>query len=108
MTTVFGGFASTLRDTVTRDPGFVMVNLLRDSLSTMVTSGANYTPVLDTLKNMMADMSELERFGVIGGYDFQNDEGSIKRYIKRNMRLSGLTEENGMSAKKAFFMVWDG
>ena len=108
MTTVFGGFASTLRDTVTRDPGFVMVNLLRDSLSTMVTSGANYTPVLDTLKNMIADMSELERFGVIGGYDFQNDEGSIKRYIKRNMRLSGLTEENGMSAKKAFFMVWDG
>ena len=108
MTTVFGGFASTLRDTVTRDPGFVMVNLLRDSLSTMVTSGANYTPVLDTFKNMIADMSELERFGVIGGYDFQNDEGSIKRYIKRNMRLSGLTEENGMSAKKAFFMVWDG
>jgi hypothetical protein len=108
MTTVFGGFASTLRDTVTRDPGFVMVNLLRDSLSTMVTSGANYTPVIDTFKNMFEDMSELEKFGVIGGYDFQNDEGSIKRYIKRNMRLSGLTEENGMSAKKAFFMVWDG
>ena len=105
---LFGGASSILRDTVTRDPGFIAVNLLRDSLSTMVTSGANYTPIIDTFKSMGKDMAELERFGVIGGYDFQNDEGSIKRYLKRNMRLSGLTNENGISPKKAFFMLWDG
>jgi len=108
LTNIFGGASSLLRDTVTRDPGFIAVNLLRDSLSTMVTSGANYTPIIDTFKSMGKDMAELEKFGVIGGYDFQNDEGSIKRYLKRNMRLSGLTNENGMSAKKAFFMLWDG
>ena len=108
LTNIFGGASSLLRDTVTRDPGFIAVNLLRDSLSTMVTSGANYTPILDTFKSMGKDMAELEKFGVIGGYDFQNDEGSIKRYLKRNMRLSGLTNENGMSAKKAFFILWDG
>ena len=55
-----------LRDTVTRDPGFVVVNLLRDTLSAAVTSGAplgfgedGYTPIIDTVRNMFADMSDL-------------------------------------------------
>ena len=36
---VVGFPARILRDTVTRDPGFIMVNLLRDTLSATVTSG---------------------------------------------------------------------
>ena len=74
--------ATILRDTVTRDPGFIAVNLLRDTLSATVTSGVNlsagedgFTPMVDTIKNMFADMTDLEKFGVIGGYDFANDEG---------------------------------
>ena len=106
-TTLVGAPAGLLRDTVTRDPGFVAINILRDTMSTMVTSGANYTPVIDSVKNMFADMHELERFGVLGGYDFANDEGSVKRYLKRTMRQQGMTEQNGMSASGAFFKVWD-
>ena len=102
-TTLVGSFSGLLRDTVTRDPGFVAINILRDTMSTMVTSGANYTPIVDSVKNMFKDMHELERFGVLGGYDFANDEGSVKKYLSRTMRQQGYTEENGMSASGAFF-----
>ena len=102
-----------LRDTVTRDPGFIVVNLLRDTLSAAVTSGApmggeGFTPVIDTVKNMFADMSDLERFGVIGGYDFQNDEGSIVQLMNRARRQQGLTPDNGMNPEDAFYKLWDG
>ena len=102
-----------LRDTVTRDPGFVVVNLLRDTLSAAITSGAplggeGFTPIIDTVKNMFADMSELEKFGVIGGYDFQNDEGSVVQLMERARRQKGLSPDNGISAKDGFFKLWDG
>ena len=102
-----------LRDTVTRDPGFVVVNLLRDTLSAAVTSGAplygdGFTPMVDTVKNMFADISDLEKFGVIGGYDFQNDEGSVKQLMDRARRQKGLSPDNGMNAENAFYKLWDG
>jgi hypothetical protein len=105
--------ASFLRDTVTRDPGFVVVNILRDTLSSAVTSGATlggdgFVPIIDSFKNMMKDVSELEQFGIVGGYDFSNDEGSIKEFIDRTRRQQGLSLDNGLSAKNAFFKVWDG
>ena len=49
--------ASILRETVTRDPGFMMVNMFRDTLSAFVTSGANFIPVLDTAKGFASDMT---------------------------------------------------
>ena len=105
--------SSLLRDTVTRDPGFVIVNLLRDTLSTTITSGAplggeGFTPIIDTFKNMFADMSNLEKFGVIGGYDFQNDEGSVAELMTRARREQGLTPDNGITPESAFYTVWDG
>ena len=92
ITKILAAPASLLRDTVTRDPGFVVVNVLRDTLSSAVTSGApitgadGFTPVIDSFKNLFADMEDLEKFGVLGGYDFQNDEGSVKQFIDRTMR----------------------
>ena len=110
--------ASILRDTVTRDPGFIAVNLLRDTLSATVTSGVNlsapgtggdgFVPMIDTIKNMFGDISDLERFGVVGGYDFANDEGSVVDLMERQRRQQGLTADNGMSAQNAFYKLWDG
>ncbi len=105
--------ASLLRDTVTRDPGFVVVNILRDTLSSAVTSGVpigadGFTPVVDSFKNMFADMQDLEKFGVLGGYDFQNDEGTVKQFIDRSMRQEGLLPNNSANAKDMFFKLWDG
>jgi hypothetical protein len=106
--------AGLLRDTVTRDPGFVVVNLLRDTLSSAVTAGnigfgeGKFTPIVDTFKGMMDDMSDLERFGIIGGYDFANDEGEIVELMARARRKEGLSPDNGITAKDAFFKIWDG
>ena len=108
-------FPSTiLRDTVTRDPGFIMVNLLRDTLSSAVTAGnigfgeGDFTPVVDTLKGMFSDMSDLEKFGIIGGYDFANDEGSVVDLMAKARRREGLTPDNGITAQDAFYKLWDG
>jgi len=108
-------FPSTiLRDTVTRDPGFIMVNLLRDTLSSAVTAGnigfgeGDFTPVVDTLKGMFSNMSDLEKFGIIGGYDFANDEGSVVDLMAKARRREGLTPDNGITAQDAFYKLWDG
>ena len=114
LTKIVAAPASLLRDTVTRDPGFVIVNVLRDTLSSAVTSGApitgadGFTPVIDSFKNLFGDMKDLEKFGVLGGYDFQNDEGSVKQFIDRTMRKEGLQPNNSTNAKDMFFKLWDG
>ena len=105
--------AGLLRDTVTRDPGFVFVNVLRDTLSAAVTSGAplggeGFTPIWDSFKQLAGDISSLEEFGVIGGYDFANDEGDVKTFLNRARRRAGLSPNNGMRPDVAFYKLWDG
>ncbi len=93
---------------ITRDPGFIAVNMLRDTLSAYVTSGSSYVPILDTIKGFMGDISELEDFGVIGGYDFANDDMDIVTYIRKKMKDEGLSPDNAMTAGDAFIKLWDG
>jgi len=73
--------ATILRETVTRDPGFVLVNMFRDTLSAAVTSGASFLPVVGTFQGFVSDMSNLERFGVLGGYDYSADALSVESAI---------------------------
>jgi hypothetical protein len=68
--TYFGPFSNLLRETVTRSPGFMLANMFRDSLSAFVTSGANFIPLIDTTRGFLKDINNLERTGVVGGYDF--------------------------------------
>jgi hypothetical protein len=76
--------ANFLRNVVTKDPGFMMANLLRDSLSAYVTSGAKMTPFVGTmanfgkgLVNQSPGMKALFDAGALGGYELsQNIEQS--------------------------------
>jgi hypothetical protein len=76
--------ANALRNLVTKDPGFMMVNLMRDSLSAYVTSGANIIPVAGSaqqfvkgLMNRSPAMEAILNAGIGGGYEFsQNIERS--------------------------------
>jgi len=99
--------ASFLRDMVTRDPGFMLVNMMRDTMSAFVTSGADFKPFIDTFKNFNADFTELERWGVLGGYDFSNDEMDIVKFIQKEMRKQGIGVDGSMNAKDQFLKVWD-
>jgi hypothetical protein len=110
---IFAMSAGLLRDTVTRDPGFVFVNVFRDTISAAVTSGAplggdGFTPIIDSFKNLFGDISSLEEFGVIGGYDFANDEGDVKDFLNRARRRAGLSPNNGLRPDVAFYKLWDG
>jgi hypothetical protein len=99
------GRASTvLRETITRDPGFMMVNMLRDTLSAFVTSGSNFTPVVDTLKGYTEETERLERLGVSGGYDYSNDPQNMTKFWEREMARRS---ENGNTVNM-FRRVWDG
>jgi len=105
---VLGAPAGFLRETITRDPGFMFVNLLRDSLSTAVTSGADITPIVDTFdKFFNSNLTELERFGIIGGYDFSNDPQNIKQYIKKEYRKMGIGNNGALTATDAVIKLWD-
>ena len=76
--------ANVLRNLVTKDPGFMMANLLRDSLSSYVTSGQKITPIVGTMVNFGKALSAKDKnlqalfnAGIIGGYEFsQNIEQS--------------------------------
>lgn len=75
--------ADLLRNLVTKDPGFMMANLLRDSLSAYVTSGVKMTPVVDTVMSFGKSLTRnsptfeaLLNAGIISGYDSGNIEKS--------------------------------
>jgi hypothetical protein len=98
-----------LREAITRDPGFIIKNMLRDTLSASVTSGANFIPIVDTFKGFAADLSELERFGIIGGYDAANDRQDIVKKVNKIKREQGLDvyDENGNFAIDQVVKLWD-
>lgn len=64
-----------LRESVTRDPGFMFANLARDTMSTWITSGESIIPFIDTVKGFTtalkggASFQELMGRGVVGSYD---------------------------------------
>ena len=99
--------AGFLRELVTRDPGFMIANLLRDSLSSYVTSGANMVPIIDTFKNFNADMTQLEKFGIIGGYDFSNDPQDVAKFIRKEMNKSGRGRNGALSLTDSAVRLWD-
>lgn len=104
--------ADLLRNMITREPGFIMTNLLRDSVSAYVTSGVNITPISGTIMNfakaMKGNSPEFEALmdnGIIGGYEFSaNAEQSGAKLTADLMKKSG----KGSVTKKAFDSVWDG
>ena len=82
-----------LREMVTKDPSFMAANMLRDTLSSWVTSGVNVTPVVGTLKGygdaLMGTSSAkaLIASGVVGGYDFKGDSKNVMKAFRKHMKL---------------------
>ena len=87
---LLSGPANFLRNMVTKDPGFMLANMVRDSMAAYVTSGVKMTPLVDTMSNfgkaMAGTSPEFEALlnaGIGGGYEFsQNIETSAKAFEK--------------------------
>ena len=108
------GPANLLRNLVTKDPGFMMANLLRDSMAAYITSGTNMKPVIDTmhqfgkaLAGTSPEVEALRKSGVLGGFDLsgsvdQSAEALSKKLRKNTNTLSAF--EKGTSPVTG---IWD-
>ena len=99
--------ARLLREMVTREPGFVIANMLRDSLSAFVTSGSKFTPVIDTIFGYAQGMEKLERTGVVGGYDYKNDPENIGEYAGKILQKRNKNVKQKDPIFKFFIGAWD-
>ena len=105
-----GAPSKLLRETVTRDPGFMVANMLRDTLSSWVTSGSSFVPVIDTVRGFADGMQTLEQYGVVGGYDFSNDPDDVvsffgKQAARRGQKFAG--QKDTSFVLKPFMKIWD-
>lgn len=85
--------AEVLRNLVTKDPGFMLANLMRDSLQAWVTTGQKMTPVIDTFKqygaalaNMSPEARALAQAGLFTGYDFSGDVKATAKEVEKELR----------------------
>jgi hypothetical protein len=116
---LLSGPANLLRNLVTKDPGFMLANLMRDSMSAWVTSGVKMKPVVDTINNFGSAIAgkdpafqALMNAGILGGYEFsQNVEQSGREFGKAlrkqaKIKSTGLKGVAEMGAKP-FTSLWD-
>jgi hypothetical protein len=81
--------ADILRNFVTKDPGFILANIMRDSVSAWVTSGSDMKPVVDSFKQfgkILAGQSPeavaMAKAG-LGGYEFKGSlQDSVDSFEK--------------------------
>lgn len=90
---LLAGPANLLRNLVTKDPAFMLANMMRDSLSAYTTSGVKMTPFVDTIKNFgkaIANRSpetrDLYAAGVLGGYDYSKGVKTSAREFEQRLR----------------------
>jgi hypothetical protein len=86
--------ANWLRNLVTKDPAFMLANMVRDSMSAYVTSGANFKPVVSTIANFgksiagtSPEYEKLLNAGLIGGYEFSQNVEQSSKTMEEAMRI---------------------
>ena len=106
--------ANLLRTLVTKDPGFMLVNLMRDSVSAWVTSGSSMTPIVDTMnqfvKTLAGKSPEAEALmlsGVLGGYDFASNVESGGKDLAKYLRKTTKTKTTTEFLTTPFTSVWE-
>jgi len=90
-TKVPGAFTSLYRELVTRDPTYILKNLMRDPFSAMVTSGVNFNPFkaignfFRALRNPkdMESLLALQNFGILGGFKSLPNMDSAEKLLGR-------------------------
>jgi hypothetical protein len=105
--------ANLLRNFVTKDPGFMIANLGRDSLQAWITSGTGMTPIVDTFKqftktltNQSPEASALARAGLTG-YDFSGDVASTAKMVEKELRKRGGARSAQEKALLPLTAFWD-
>ena len=111
---LLAGPANVLRNLVTKDPAFMLANMMRDSVSAWVSSGVKMTPMVDTITNFgkalsgqSPEYSALLNSGVIGGYDYSQGVGISARRFDRALRKKAGVYTIGEQLTRPFTSLWD-
>ena len=86
---------------------------MRDSLAAYATSGADITPMVDTIRNfgrVMANRSPefyaLMNAGAIGGYDFSKDVATSGGELAKDLRKKSKTQTDTEKALRPITSLW--
>lgn len=107
---IFGVPANLFREMITKAVTFMATNIWRDSGSAFVTSSSErFVPVLGAIVNLTKSTKELERLGVVGGFQMDLTRGDdLDQQVRKLMRRQGLyTEGDGPSVWDQFMNIWD-
>lgn len=106
--------ANLLRNLVTKDPGFMLANLMRDSLSSWVTSGTSVKPIIGTvagftkaLSAKSASMEALLNAGILGGYEFSSGVLRSGEVLEADMNKKYGKATGAKVLLKPFTSLWD-
>lgn len=110
--------ATALREMITREPGYMLANMSRDTVATPIVTGSNMIPVVDTVKHLWTGLNQLQKFGVVGGIDFARDPKDMVKFLAKSAHQLGFsttTRETTNWEKFAtskvvspIMRVWDG
>jgi len=110
---IFSAPSNVLRNLVTKDPGFMLANLARDSLSAWVTSGTNMTPIIGTAANFVAALGgkspiyhALLNAGILGGYEFSSGVMRSAESFQKDLNKK-YGSNKGALPLRAFKGVWE-
>ena len=106
--------ANALRNLVTKDPGFMLANLMRDSLSSWVTSGTSVKPIIGTvagftkaLSGKSASMEALLNAGILGGYEFSSGVLKSGEVLEADLNKKYGKATGAKVLLKPFTSLWD-
>lgn len=106
---------SAIRETITRDPAFMVANLLRDTLSTWITSGEDITPFIGTIKGAASALKGSASFqalmgrGVVGSHDLaMRSPAEMAAIIRRRAMPKNILNIGGPGGAQNMVMsLWD-
>jgi hypothetical protein len=106
--------AEWLRNLVTKDPGFMLVNLMRDSLQAYIASGTDMKPMIDTFKqyvnalaNSSPEVRALKESGMFTGYEFSGDIKASAKAVAKELRKKTGTRTLAEKAALPISSVWE-
>ena len=106
---------SAIRETITRDPAFMVANLLRDTLSSWITSGEDITPFIGTIKGAASALKGSASFqalmgrGVVGSHDLaMRSPAEMAAIIRRRAMPKNILNIGGPGGAQNMVMsLWD-
>lgn len=112
---LLGAPTNILRETITRDPAFMIANLIRDTLSSWITSGENITPFIGTVAGAAkalkgtASYHALVGRGVVGSHDLamQSPAEMAATIRRRALPKNILNIASADGAQNLIMSLWD-